>query len=75
VAKKKKSKPSLMTTVTAPIKKVGEFIADHMPTVGAAKPTKKKTAKKKKAAPKAAAPAPAPAAKPAKKKTAKKKKK
>ena len=74
MAKKKKSKPSLMTTVTAPIKKVGEFIADHMPTVGAAKPAKKKTAKKK-AAPKAAAPAPAPAAKPAKKKTAKKKKK
>ena len=74
MAKKKKSKPSLMTTVTAPIKKVGEFIADHMP-MAAAKPAKKKTAKKKKAAPKAAAPAPAPAAKPAKKKTAKKKKK
>lgn len=74
MAKKKKSKPSLMTTVTAPIKKVGEFIVDHLPTAAAPKPAKKKTAKKKKAAPKAAAPAAKPA-KPAKKKTAKKKKK
>ena len=80
MAKKKKSKPSLMTTVTAPIKKVGEFIADHMPTVGAAKPAKKAAAKKpaakkavakKPAKKKAVAPKKAAAKAPAKKKAQK----
>ena len=69
-----KTKTSLMSAVTEPIMKVGEYIADHMPAaLTPARPAKKRTAKKKPAAPKSAKSSKS--AKMTKKKTAKKKKK
>jgi hypothetical protein len=71
-----KKKTSLMSAVTEPIMKVGEYIADHMPMALPGRPAKKRSTKKKRAAPKAAKSSkPAKSATMTKKKTAKKKKK